>query len=151
MKRKIKVLKQIAVNLNNYNINWGVGASMMMYLKGIDIEVNDIDIIIDINDLPKFLNIIDNYSYKKEKESLKYPTDHFYELVIDNVDLDVMFNFKVNTINGIYEYPFKKEKLESLVVDDAKIYLLSTHEWLKAYKAIGRTDKVKILEEYLNR
>ena len=149
MEAKVSVLVSLAKVLNINNIKWGVGASMLMYLKGINTAVNDIDIIIDINDLSKFLDIIEYAQNKNEEESPKYPTEHFYELTIKNVDLDIMFNYKVNTDDGIYDYPFDKDELEIVHMKNTKVYLLSIEEWLKAYKAMGRTDKVLVLEKYL--
>lgn len=149
MENKIRVLKLLADNLNENNIRWGVGASMLMYLKGINVAVNDIDILIDINDLLKFQGLVDQYSYIKELKSLKYPTSHFFELTIDNVDIDIMFNFKVQTKETIYHYPFDIELLDFIFLDESKIYLLSLKDWLNAYKAMERTGKVSLLEKHI--
>jgi len=151
MKNKIEVLKQIAIALNKEDISWGVGASMLMHLKGIDTVVNDIDIVIDILDLRKFRNIVNKYNYTREIKSIKYPTEHFYELIIKDIDIDIMFNFKVQTDKCIYEYPFLKDHLEVISIDGVKVYLLPLNDWLDAYKAMGRDEKVNILKKYLNR
>ena len=48
---KIKLLKRIAHQFNKFNVTWALGASMMLYLKGIAREFHDIDLMISNDDV----------------------------------------------------------------------------------------------------
>ena len=43
---KIDVLKSISAKFNRAGITWSLGASMLLYFKGITTTVNDIDILV---------------------------------------------------------------------------------------------------------
>ena len=44
MQKKIELLQKIAHRFNEANIEWALGASMLLYFKGIISEVHDIDL-----------------------------------------------------------------------------------------------------------
>ena len=48
---KIRLLKRIAHRLNEAQVEWCLGASMMLYFKGIVSEFHDIDLMISVNDV----------------------------------------------------------------------------------------------------
>lgn len=58
IQKKLNVLSMIAESLNKNNITWAIGASLLLYFKGIANEFNDIDIIIDEKDVEKVKKIL---------------------------------------------------------------------------------------------
>ena len=144
----MKVLIKLAKLLNDYDLKWSLGASLMLKLRGINVTVTDIDIIVNTDEIEKLERVLNTFGFKKEVRSSKYLTDHFYELVIDEIEVDIMVGFKVKTNTGIYTYN-GDNKIEELKMNDVFIYISSLEEWLTAYKAMNRADKVSMIEKRL--
>ncbi len=138
-------LVYIAKTLKNANINWALGASLLLYYKGIKTDVKDIDIIVDIQDHHKVEGVLNDFKYLYINSNPKYQTDHFYTIEIGSIDIDIMLNFKVKTKKGLYKYPFKVESYHQ--INGLQIPLCSLKEWYNAYLAMERTEKVKLIEE----
>jgi len=148
MIKKERALKHIAQQLHEANITWGLGASMLLYYLGYDVNVSDIDILIDEKDIEKFKPIIAKYHYSKKTSTVKYKTEYFYTCTIMDVEFDFMLGFRVQTENGLYDFNFSKEKImKTISLDGISIPLSSDREWYKAYKAIGRKEKIKLMNK----
>ena len=52
-------LLDIANTLNSRNITWGLGGSLLLFIKGYKTNVNDIDIIVHSKDLKDLKEVID--------------------------------------------------------------------------------------------
>ena len=50
IRKKIELLQKIAHRFNEANIEWALGASMLLYFKGIISEFHDIDLMISDHD-----------------------------------------------------------------------------------------------------
>ncbi len=146
-----RALTKVAKDLNVNNINWGLGGSLLLYLQGIDTTVNDIDIVIDEEDIKKVEELVRKYGYIEKPKSNIYLTEKFYNITIDSIDIDLMIGFKVKTGNGIYSYP-KGSKLvyETVLLDNTSINVCSLKDWLEAYIAMGRINKIEIINEFYN-
>lgn len=143
-----QVLVILAKTFNKNNINWALGGSYLLYLKGYDVQVNDIDILVDEASHQRLLKAIKKYPYVYINSDERYKTEHFYALEINSVDIDIMINFKVKTKHGLYEFPFNEANIQdSILIQEETIYLSSVEEWLNAYKAMNRTDKVELIQQ----
>ncbi len=148
-KEQLNALIKIASLLNRYGFKWSLGASMMLKLRGLDVSVDDLDIIIQTDEIKRLEKIISIYNFKKEVSSDKYRTTHFYELNIDNVDIDIMIGFKISTDGSLYTFD-DSSSTDEIKIQGVTIYLSSLEEWLKAYKAMNRKDKISVIENHLN-
>jgi len=137
-------LSSLAKKLNYHHIRWALGASLLLYLEGYNITVEDIDIIVHKDDTNLLLDMLKNYEYTYQEPNDQYRTKHFYSLFSEGVDVDIMIGFKVVKEDSIYEFPFHIEK--ELNVNNSTVYCSSVAEWLKAYKAMNRIDKVLLLQ-----
>ena len=61
--RKMNVLCKIAHALNKENVTWVVGASLLLYLKGIVNDFHDIDILVLEEDVPKVKQVFSKFGY----------------------------------------------------------------------------------------
>ena len=50
IQKKIELLQKIAHRFNEANIEWALGASMLLYFKGIISEFHDIDLMISVHE-----------------------------------------------------------------------------------------------------
>lgn len=146
----LSALDTISNKLNEASISWGLGGSLLLFYYNIVDVVNDIDIIVDINDLEKLYIVLSNFEYNKIEKSGNYITEHFFEVKINNVDIDIMLNFAIVKEDMTFVYPFNKDELIETKMKNSTIYLLLLKDWLEAYKIMGRTKKVKLLERFIS-
>ena len=58
IQKKIELLQKIAHRFNEANIEWALGASMLLYFKGVTSELHDIDLMITFHDAELVRTII---------------------------------------------------------------------------------------------
>ena len=150
MKNKLEVLRKIAKELNKENVTWAVGASVLLFFKGIVNEFHDIDIMFDEADAQKVKNILNKLG--KHIPSLPnemFKTKYFYEYIIDNVEIDAIGGFMVVKDGKDYDCSLiKKDITECINYEGVDIPLYSLERWKYFYYLINRTSKVKIIDDF---
>ena len=145
-----KTLITIAAILNDNNVNWGLGGSLLLYLHGIDTTVSDIDIVIDENEIEKIEKIVSKYKHIEKQKTDIYLTRKFYSITIKGIDVDLIIGFKVVSKNGVYSYPKGKKLIDkSIIIDKTVINMCSLKDWLETYKAMNREEKVKLIQQVI--
>ena len=82
--QKIELLKDIAHRFNEAHIMWALGASMLLYFKGITSEFHDIDLMISTADVQRVRTILSKMGeIQPPNLDPKYQTKAFMEFVID--------------------------------------------------------------------
>ena len=149
MDKKLSVLKRIACEFNKANITWALGASMLLYFKGITSEFHDIDIMVTNEDVALAKEILMQMgTLQPSNPSSKYKTKFFLEFVIDEVDVDVMAGFIIVNQGKDFDCSLKKEQIvEFQDLQGEKIPLQSVELWCKYYELMGRDAKVKMIKE----
>ena len=139
-------LLNIASVLNENNVNWGLGGSLLLYLSGIETSVADIDIVIDENDMNKIEMIVKDYDHIEKQKTDIYQTERFYSVSFKGIDIDLMVGFKISNENGVYSFPAGKKLVDkSIIIDRTVINLCSLKDWLEAYIAMKRKNKIELL------
>lgn len=145
-------LSYIGKKLNDENITWGVGASILLNKFGFIDKPNDIDIFISMDDIEKADEVLKSIGDKKkwEKTSM-YSTKYFYEYVINGIDVDVMSGFAVNHNDGIFRYIFDENSISEFeLINGVKIPFTSLEDWYVIYQLIPNRDvKVDMIENYI--
>lgn len=151
VKKKLTVLSNIAKKLNQRDVTWAIGGSMLLYFKGITNEFNDIDIMVAEEDVEKLKEIILTFGYLlPPNPQSKYRTKHFLEFNVDGVDIDVMAGFTIVNKEKEYYFPLRPGSVSDFTeVNGVQIPLQSVLEWRKYYELMGRTEKVKIIDKKL--
>jgi hypothetical protein len=145
-------LSNIGEKLNEGSVLWGVGASILLNHYGLIDKPNDIDILVDLKDVEKADIILKSIGEKKVWEKADtYSTKHFYEYVINGVDVDVMAGLNINHNQGVYSYIFDdKSIIQTTKLNGIHIPLTSLEDWYVIYQLIpNREIKVGIIENYL--
>lgn len=152
MEKELRTLSLIGKELNDKNIIWGVGASILLNQFKLVDTANDIDIVVDIKDVEKLDEILQKLGNKKYREkSRTYSTKFFYEYKINNIDIDVMAGLAINHEAGTYRYQFDSLSVcKYVIIDGINIPFMSLVDWYIIYQLIpGRELKVKKIEQYL--
>ncbi|UUV18333.1 nucleotidyltransferase family protein [Fusobacteria bacterium ZRK30] len=153
MSNRLKfILKKIAELLNDQNITWAVGASVMLNYYGIIQGPGDIDILVELKDIHKLDNILSEIGEKQEKLPNKiYKTRYFYEYIIDGIEIDVMAGLCICFDNRDHSFDFTKDSIgDFMEIDNIKVPLSKLTDWYDIYKLLpGREEKVSLIEEYM--
>lgn len=149
---KLEVLKNIATKFNNLNITWALGASMLLYFKGIINSFNDIDIMVANDDVHLVNEILINIGeLKAPNPNYKFKTKTFLEFIVNGVEIDVMAGFTIVNNNELIDCSLQKNQIvEFYNLDKVLIPLQSLDLWCKYYQLMGRNDKVEMIKNYLN-
>lgn len=145
-------LSYMGEKLNDSNIAWAVGASILLNQFGLIDKPHDIDIFVDIKDIDRADEILKSIGEKKKwEETATYSTKYFYEYIIDEIDVDVMAGFAVNHTSGVFEYKFDQDSIsEFIVINGVNVPFTSLEDWYVIYQLIpNREQKVKMIEKYL--
>ncbi len=147
---KIELLKKIAHKFNEEKITWALGASMLLYFKGIANEFNDIDLMIVDEDIELVKTILSDMGELKEsKLNPKYQTKVFLEYIIDSIDVDVMVGFSILNDDKLYDCSLKKQQIvEMMPLGEEFIPLQSPLLWKEYYQLMGRDKKVKMIDDF---
>ena len=149
--KKLEVLAKLAADLNESDILWAVGASAMLFLRGIVQKFHDIDLMVCEEDVEVAKEILLRHGTLLPSEpNGQYGTRHFLEFDVDGVEIDLIAGFVVNSADGKQHVcPLQVEEVDACVdVFDQAIALHSLNVWYQYYTWMGRKDRVKNIEDY---
>ena len=151
LERKLYALTRIAHLLNNSNVTWAVGASVLLYFKGIVDNFHDIDIVISEDDIDTVKELLSSCgTLQPPNPNVRYKTRAFLEYVIDGVDVDVMAGLVILGGEDEHYFPLMQESIADYIqLNDSTVPLQSLEEWKQYYSLMGRTEKVKLIEQAL--
>ena len=118
---KLMVLADIARELNKEKITWAIGASLMLYLRGIVTQFHDIDIMVAECDAERAEQAICRIGKEQPRNgTAQYKTRYFIEFTVDGVDVDLMAGFVIvldgtdsrvpAAAGGHYRDPYSKRR-----------------------------------------
>lgn len=145
-------LAKIGKSLNEFNVTWAVGASLMLNQYRLIDKPNDIDLIVVLADIHKADMILKSLGEKKKwEETSTYGTKYFYEYIIDGIDIDVMAGLAVNHDEGVFDYIFNDQSVSEFEqIGGINIPFTSLEDWYVLYQLMpNREPKVKMIEDYL--
>lgn len=149
--KKIEVLKEIAHRFNEAHVVWALGASMLLFFKGITTEFHDIDLMIADEDVECAYGILSEMGkIQPPNPNPKYRTKTFMEFIINSIDVDVMAGFSIISDGKLFDCSLRKEQIvETMLLGAEIIPLQSPLLWREYYQLMGRTEKVKMIERML--
>ncbi len=147
-----EVLRKLAKNLNDADILWGIGGSLVLKAYGIVDQVHDIDLLVSKGDIEKAIMLLDKIANRKSVPVKKeYKSKHFYVYEMDGISIDLMSSFRISHRAGIYEFILDDRSItKKVMVGDFFLPYTSLEDWFVAYSLmIGRDKKVKLIKDYL--
>mgnify|MGYP002348896486 CR=1 FL=1 len=145
---KLLVLKKIASCFNSSQITYALGGSLMLNLRGIQVDYHDIDLMVTLSGSLKADRLLQCLGTKLPKRNNDdYTTEFFGEYVIDGVDVDLMAD--VSKENPFFVFSLEEKDIDTFFdLDGISIPLHSIKKWLELYKDIERNDKISLIEKY---
>lgn len=149
IEKKLKVLSDIAHVLNDKNVVWAVGASMLLYFKGKTDLFHDIDLMVIEKDVEILIEQLLPLGLLAPPNPDKqyYKTRHFLEFTINGIDVDVMAGFVIVKDGVEIDCSLLPEQIDEYIqLNDETIPLQSLGDWRRYYELMGRTSKVELID-----
>lgn len=151
MREKLAVLKKAAAALNGADVTWCLGASGLLYFKGLVETFHDIDIMVTEEDADKAEAVFLALGARRlpPNPDEKYRTRRFLEYVLEGVEFDVIAGFVI--VNGGTEYDcsLTRDRIgETAELEGVTVPLHSLALWKKYYSLMGREKRAALLREY---
>lgn len=108
------VLLQLVKMFEEKNIQWGLGCSTNLFLRGIVDEFHDFDIIADITDINKISKIMNslNATLVATGGNGFCESDVYMHYQLGRVDVDIIAGFRVKTFETEYVYQYSPKEIE---------------------------------------
>jgi hypothetical protein len=151
---KITVLKKIAGEFNRAGIVWSLGASMLLYFKGIVADYHDIDILVMSEDVETVKEIMVRMQGKIQPliPNEKYRSKAFLEYDVSGVEVDIIAGFAIMNGGQLFNCSLRADQIVEYVdLDGEKIPLQSVDLWRKYYELMGRKKKVQMINDFNER
>ena len=150
---KIQLLLRIAHRLNEAHVEWALGASMLLYFKGITSDFHDIDLMVADHDaecVRAILSEMGELCPPNPKPNPMYQTKTFLEFRIDSIEVDVMAGFAVVNEGRVFDCSLRENQIaEQVLLGTEVIPLQSPLLWCKYYRLMGRAEKADMIEKAL--
>ncbi len=149
LNQKLGVLSQIAHMLNENQVLWAVGGSMLLYFKGKTDVFHDIDLMVGEKDIEKVKQLLLSLGKLLPKNpNNQYKTKHFLEFSIDGIDVDVMAGLVIVKNGEDYDCSLLAEQIaEHISLNGEHIPLQALSDWKRYYELMGRTEKVEMIDK----
>ena len=151
--KKIELLQKIAHRLNEAHVQWALGASMLLYFKGITSEFHDIDLMVADHDaecVRTILSVMGELCPPAPMPNPMYRTKAFMEFLIDSIEVDVMAGFAIVHEGTVYDCSLREDQIvEKMLLGTEVIPLQSPRLWCKYYRLMERPQKADMIEKAL--
>lgn len=148
----LKVLSLIGAELDRGRITWAVSGSLALYLRSKAPLFHDIDLLVAEADAERAkAALLRLGELQPPNPSPQYRTRHFWEFIVQGVEVDVMAGFAI--VKGGREYYFPLEAgavLERVPVNGAAVPLQPLPELRIWYELMDRAEKVRMIDGALD-
>lgn len=141
---KEKALRRMAEKLNAAGICWGIGASWLLFHRGVTEGYHDFDIVVADADIEKADQILSKLGMKTLGEWVEHEFHGEYHF--DGADIDMRSPY---TLGGAYHMRFDASSMaEKATILGATVPLMHLEDWLILYALMGKTRRVDELTAY---
>jgi len=144
------VLKIFYDQVSDKEIFWILSGSTSLYIQGVDILANDIDIITDEKGVKSLDKILSEYCIQKpEYSSTEEYCSYYGQYIINGVKIDLVGNFQYKMKDGSWSELRPKKKYFEKEYNGMSLLLLPLEVELKEYEELGKLNKVRKIKERL--
>ena len=145
----LDALIKAAHELNRAGVVWALGASALLYIKGVVETFHDVDLLIQPEHIPAAHKVFVQLGAKAKPAappSLTYATTYFEEFTLDGVDFDLLGGFTIRRKDAMYSYPFGADRVaEVLSFQGASLPLTPLADWVVLYLLMPRRSSKAVL------
>jgi len=148
----ISTLHILCNRLDGTGITWAITGSIGMALQGVDLTPHDIDLQSDGASIQALAEKLSDYMV----EPLHWKTgrgtrSYFAVCNVEGMQVELMAGLEKRGADGKWSpAPPLSEITRWVEFDDMRLPVLDLHYECEAYRAMGRFDKVKLMEDFLS-
>lgn len=151
---KLAALAKAAHALNRAGVAWGVGASALLYLEKVAESYRDFDLLLTADAMDEAKHALLGVGAAEAPPapaSGTYASQAFWECALDSAELDLIGGFTIRRKDGVYRYPFGRERIARWVdVQGERVPLSPLEDWYVLYLLMpGRAKQAALLGRYL--
>lgn len=148
---KLCVLVKAAEALDRRAVVWAVGASALLYCKGIVTDFHDIDLMVAEEDASRACEaLLSLGALVPSSPSPQYRTRLFREFLVDGVEIDLIAGFSIVCDGQEHYFPLKREDIQdTALINGRPIPLQPLQAWRRYYSLMGRGEKVRLIDQAL--
>lgn len=147
--KKIQIISELCDKMDNIGEPWAITGGANHYIRGLVVELNDVDIITTKRGGEFISKILKNYTAREYKFS-ECSTNKSYFAVFDyrSIQIEVMAD-PVNLIGNRWEENKEWEKKVEKIIINGYVFPLTALEYeISIYKKLGNIPRVKELAEF---
>ena len=151
--QKLRVLARIAEKLNSEQVTYAVGASAMLYLRGILDSFHDIDLSVAEADAPRAIAALQTLGTMAPPDrNSGYLTRCFRTFAVEGVEVDLIAGMVIVSEDGeAHECPLLPGDIDAEAdVCGIPVPLHSLACWRRYYSWMGRQAKAELVEKAMN-
>ncbi|KSU50942.1 hypothetical protein AS033_06055 [Exiguobacterium indicum] len=139
-----QVLEKVVACLQQEQIQFGIGGSLLLHHHGLPVTPRDIDLVVALADAERAVLLLSEMGTVLEQdETSLYATEVFQEFIIEGIDIDLMSGLQVRHDEGVFIYPFAEQSIDSVGPP-----FMALVDWYVIYQLIpGREQKVTMIED----
>ena len=149
----LEVIKTLYSRLHETDIVWVIGGSLALKLDGIDVHPKDIDLFTDEKGAYKIEELFAEFLLRKVSFSTKDNIrSHFGALNINGIEVEIIGFIEFQDEDGIWSVGRKLEDVHHIYeLDEMEIPLMNIDSQLLGYRRAGRTEKIELVEKWLDK
>jgi len=140
------LLKKIISKIEKTSINWYIDGSAGLLISGISVKVNDLDITTDKKGIEIFKDLFKEFIVKSEiiiKDLPNNNTEKIDSLILSIDNFEIECNYYIDRSDDIFKY------VKKVTPQDLDVNILPLDKMLDFYIKINRTQKIKIIKDFL--
>jgi hypothetical protein len=149
----LDALKIVYSRLNETEIVWVIGGSLALKLVGLDVEPKDIDLFTNEEGAYEVEKLFAEYLVKNVSLSSKDDIrSHYGILNIHGIEVEIIGHIEFKDERNVWEVGRKLEDVLTIFeFEEMELPLMKIESQLMGYSKIGRTDKIRLIEEWLEK
>lgn len=151
LEKNLKVVIKLLNMIKDKDYTFILSGSTSLALQGVEIEVNDIDIVTDKKGALALDNLLKQYNVSKLKysETEKYQS-YFGKYEIDGVKVEIMGEFKYKLKTGKWSLANHLHKVHYIKYNGVEIPVLHLRQELIEYQNSDKILTIKKIQDKLN-
>ena len=144
---KLRVLSAIAARFNAAHITYAVGASALLYFKGLLDDFHDLDLEVSEADALRARDFLCELGTLHASTRGQYETKYFFEFTVDGVEVDLMGGFAIVRDGVVYDCSLDPAEInDTVAVNGVAVPLHSLTAWRRYYALMGRAAKAALID-----
>ncbi len=149
----LDVLRKLDGRLEGTEVRWAITGSLHLSLRGLPVEVKDIDVRTDEAGAYEMQRLFRPYVSRRVAlrcdETIR---SHHGQLMIDGITVDVMGDVELRDEEGHWQAtPALDSEMEFVQVAGLRIPVRSMQAEYQAYQRLGRVEKAEMVRAWLER